>query len=139
MTAVVAAAMAAPSAIRAICQPVMPPASTARMGADGAGGVEVIPPKPPGSGMGIVVAEAAGTLLTTASRLQPVASVAGIIRRQRGERLRAACGGSWGRRGCACMRSPAVLGGAALAVFTRRMTGLGRCGQRPNYPFVLAE
>ena len=82
-TAAVAATRAAPTAIKVICQPAMPPANTGTV----AGGTS----RPPGV-MGML-AEAAGMMAAEASRPQVRAARAAVARRSRAAACRAAARG----------------------------------------------
>src|SRR5690348_6911804 len=86
-TAAVAAARAAATAMRVICQPGMPPAVITRTAGAAAG------PYGPSPGTGMIEAEAAGTAAAQASRTPVTAARAAVIRRSR-----AAVGGWVSRR-----------------------------------------
>jgi hypothetical protein len=82
-TAAIAAAKAAPSAIKVICQPAMPPVPITWT--IGAGTTEVIPSSSP---TGIGCAKAAGTTATDASRPEMAAARKAARRRRRAPALR---------------------------------------------------
>jgi hypothetical protein len=74
ITAAVAATRAAARAITVICQPGMPPMQTSGAAAG---------PYGPSTGIGMIAAEAAGTIAVQASRPPVAAATAAMIRRRR--------------------------------------------------------
>src|ERR1700727_3334051 len=86
-TAAVAASRAAPSAIKVICQPGMPPVVTTRTVVAGTRATRVDTYPAPGSGS--ILAKAAGTMATEASRPLVTAARMAAKRRRRAPAWRA--------------------------------------------------